>query len=48
MVRKAAEAGAALHLGPRAVLTALAKDKARDMGVEVVKTLNNSKGTVNR
>ena len=48
MVRKAAEFGSAIHLGPRAVLTALAKDKARDMGVEVIKTLNNSKGTVSR
>lgn len=44
MVRKAAESGAALHLGPRAVLTSLAKDKARAMGVEIVKTSPNGKG----
>lgn len=44
MVRKAAEAGAALHLGPRAVLTSLAKDKARAMGVDIVKTSHNGKG----
>lgn len=44
MVRKAAETGATLHLGPRAVLTSLAKDKARAMGVEIVKTSHNGKG----
>lgn len=44
MVRKAAEAGATLHLGPRAVLTSLAKDKARAMGVDIVKTSHNGKG----
>jgi hypothetical protein len=44
MVRKAAEVGAELHLGPRAVLTSLAKDKARAMGVTIVKTSHNTKG----
>ena len=44
MVRKAAETGSALHLGPRAVLTSLAKDKAKAMGVEIVKTSHNGKG----
>lgn len=44
MVRRAAESGATLHLGPRAVLTSLAKDKARAMGVDIVKTSHNGKG----
>ena len=44
MVRKAAETGATLHLGPRAVLTSLAKDKARAMGVDIIKTSHNGKG----
>ena len=37
MVAAAAKAGAALVLGPRAVLTPLAKDKARALGVPVQK-----------
>jgi hypothetical protein len=37
MVAAAAKAGAALVLGPRAVLTPLARDKARALGVPVRK-----------
>jgi hypothetical protein len=37
MVAAAAKAGAALVLGPRAVLTPLARDKARALGVPVQK-----------
>ena len=37
MVAAAAQAGAALVLGPRAVLTPLARDKARALGVPVQK-----------
>jgi len=37
MVAAAAKAGAALLLGPRAVLTPLARDKARALGVPVQK-----------
>jgi hypothetical protein len=37
MVAAAAKAGAALVLGPRAVLTPLARDKARALGVPVHK-----------
>lgn len=36
-VRQAAEQGAALVLGPRAVLTPLARDRARAAGVEITK-----------
>ena len=35
MVRQAARAGARLVLGPRAVLTPLARDRARTAGVEI-------------
>ena len=35
MVRQAAQAGARLVLGPRAVLTPLARDRARAAGVEI-------------
>ena len=50
MVRKAAESGATLILGRRAVVTALAKDKAKDMHVTIIKEgqNNNQKGSVNR
>ncbi len=50
MVRKAAEAGATLIVGRRAVVTALAKDKAKDMHVTIIKEgqNNNQKGSVNR
>ncbi|MFI5080751.1 MAG: hypothetical protein ACHQCE_06750 [Streptosporangiales bacterium] len=37
MVRQAARAGARLVLGPRAVLTPLARDRARVAGVEIEK-----------
>ena len=37
MVRQAAQAGARLVLGPRAVLTPLARDRARAAGVEIEK-----------
>jgi hypothetical protein len=37
MVAAAAKAGASLVLGPRAVLTPLARDKARALGVPVQK-----------
>ena len=36
-VRQAAEQGASLVLGPRAVLTPLARDRARAAGVEITK-----------
>ena len=36
-VREAASRGAVLHLGPRAVLTPLARDRARASGVEITK-----------
>lgn len=50
MVRKAAESGATLIVGRRAVVTALAKDKAKDMNVTIIKegTHNNQKGSVSR
>ncbi len=37
MVAASARAGARLVLGPRAVLTPLARDRARAAGVEIVK-----------
>lgn len=49
MVRKAAESGNAIHVGRKVVITALARDKARAMGVEIIRdTQENQKGTVNR
>lgn len=50
MVRKAAESGATLIVGRRAVVTALAKDKAKDMHVTIIKEgqNNNQKGSVSR
>jgi len=50
MVRKAAESGATLIVGRRAVVTALAKDKAKDMHVTIIKEgqHNNQKGSVSR
>ena len=49
MVRKAAESGNAIHVGRQVVITALARDKARAMGVEIIRdTQENQKGTVNR
>ena len=49
MVRKAAESGNAIHVGRKVVITALARDKARAMGVEIIRdTHENQKGTVNR
>ena len=34
-IKKAADAGARLVLGPGAVLTPLARDKARALGIEI-------------
>ncbi len=49
MVRKAAESGNAIYLNRKVVVTALARDKARAMGVELIRdTQENQKGTVNR
>ncbi len=46
MVRKAAESGNVIYLGRKAVVTSLARDKARAMGVELIR--DKQEGTVNR
>lgn len=49
-VRKAAESGSTLILGRKVVVTSLARDKARDLGVTIVRESqqDNQKGSVMR
>ena len=49
-IRKAAESGSTLILGSKVVVTSLARDKARDLGVTIVRESqqDNQKGSVMR
>jgi hypothetical protein len=49
-IRKAAESGSTLILGRKVVVTSLARDKARDLGVTIVRESqqDNQKGSVMR